>query len=419
MRTYMLFLDFSSAYNTVLHQELFRMLGEKSILTKGEIQLLRAIYARNTIELGAESFKPNVGVAQGSIISPYLFNIYSEELLLSLEQEGWRTQELYGFADDHLILNGTPRQLKMAIRLIKKWCDKFNITLNPSKSGIMEVPPKYKKAALEVGSSVDGIPVVDSYKYLGVWLDQRLSPQRHIDYLFGVKKKEKGKKGCKGKISFLVGALGQCFRNISFDYKANLWITFIRPLFLPLATLATIMTKSEKELVETKLRVSLRKFLGLPKHFRSDILLQVFPIDFCIWMEVENENNQLKWEARRLRTELEVSKHYKIDMNRHLPGAFGALLKSFTSICKVCRVPFYPEHLEEHGLKGVRIEEIYAELDRIKQNLEGPAELENTDEKKKKVRRAELMEAYKSYIETIQKDVNHVLIEYAEVFREE
>jgi len=67
------------------------------------VQLIKAIYSRLTIELGEESFQPNVGVAQGSLISPYLFNIYSEGLLEDLEKEGWRARDLYGFADDHII----------------------------------------------------------------------------------------------------------------------------------------------------------------------------------------------------------------------------------------------------------------------------------------------------------------------------
>ena len=51
---------------------------------------MRAIYSRNRIVLGDESFQPNVGnvgVVQGSIVSPYLFNIYAEDLLNDLHDE--------------------------------------------------------------------------------------------------------------------------------------------------------------------------------------------------------------------------------------------------------------------------------------------------------------------------------------------
>lgn len=70
------------------HARLFSVLEEKHILDSKEIQLLRAIYCRTSIELGNESLRPNVGVAQGSIISPYLFNVYAEDMLLALQADG-------------------------------------------------------------------------------------------------------------------------------------------------------------------------------------------------------------------------------------------------------------------------------------------------------------------------------------------
>ncbi len=265
---------------------------------------------------------------------------------------------------------------------------------------------------------MDGVPVVDAYKYLGVWLDQKLTPQKHLRYLFGEKSdEERGTKGTMGKINFLISTLGRCFPNISFDYRANLWVTFIRPLFLPLATLATIMTKSEKEMVQIKLRVSLRKFLGLPKNFRKDVLFQVFPIDFCEWMEVESEKNRLKWEARQLRAELETVKKYEIPIKRCLPAAFGKLLRSFTAMCKTCKKAFYPEHLEEHGLVGIRIEEMFGRMDFMKQSLEESANLSSIKQKGK-VRRATLLTEYTKYIESIQEKVDRILMNYAENFRE-
>jgi len=277
LRSYLLFLDFSSAYNTVIHQKLFEILINKSILSPSEVQLLMAIYSRNSIELGDQTFQPNVGLAQGSIISPFLFNVYSESLLTSLESNGWKAQDLYAFADDHLTVNDSLNKLRQAISLVQTWGADNNIKLNPSKSGIVEISPKYQRCALEIGAMFQGIPVVDSYKYLGVWIDQKLTPRKHIEYLFGTKN---GKK--KGKINFLTQCLSPSFKSISFDYGINLWLTFIKPLFLPLTTEASISTQTEKEEIQTKLRISLKKFLRLPKNFSTYILSQVFPLDWRI-----------------------------------------------------------------------------------------------------------------------------------------
>ena len=72
-RVYGLFIDFSNAYNTVLHTKLFKRL--QRVLNEDEIQFQKAIYSRLKIKLGSKSFKPNIGVAQGSVISPAMFSI--------------------------------------------------------------------------------------------------------------------------------------------------------------------------------------------------------------------------------------------------------------------------------------------------------------------------------------------------------
>jgi len=100
---YCLFLDFKSAYNTVPHCKLYEKL--QHVLRSDEIDLLKAIYSRMWITLGKERFQPNVGVAQGSVISPALFDIYAASLLEKMEAHGWGIDDLLGFADDHLFIN--------------------------------------------------------------------------------------------------------------------------------------------------------------------------------------------------------------------------------------------------------------------------------------------------------------------------
>lgn len=133
--TYGLFIDFSNAYNTILHTKLYERLH--GVLTEDEIQLIKALYSRQRIRLGKEEFTPNVGVAQGSIISPALFNIYSEDLYNALEEKAYiNFQDLLGYADDLLIICSSKHQLRQVINTIKEWSIVNNLGLNAKKSGV-------------------------------------------------------------------------------------------------------------------------------------------------------------------------------------------------------------------------------------------------------------------------------------------
>ena len=87
-----LFIDFSSAYNTVLHLKLY----EKQVLHNEEIELIKAIYSRFRIKLGGSEFTPNIGVAQGSVSSPTLYNIYCEDMYEKVNNRADVSREYVG-----------------------------------------------------------------------------------------------------------------------------------------------------------------------------------------------------------------------------------------------------------------------------------------------------------------------------------
>ena len=94
----------------------------------------------------------------------------------------------------------------------------------------------------------------------------------------------------------------------------------------------------------------------------------------------------------------------------YLPIEFNVLIKSFVAWCGTCCKPFYPEHLEEHGVKRVRIEEIFEDLSEIVEGLK--QKYPNG-----RVKRGEVMEKTSSHMRMLLADVNKVLMIYSYSFR--
>jgi len=146
-------------------------------------------------EISSLTYKVNVGVGQGSALSPILLALYLSPLLYILENHLKNLNipvSLISFVDDGLIISQNKSfdilnsQLFCSYNVLTRLLNKFSLTMEHTKTetfhfnrshGTFNPPP------LDL-SSIGG-PILcpkDSWKYLGFIFNQKLMFHQHIDF---------------------------------------------------------------------------------------------------------------------------------------------------------------------------------------------------------------------------------------------
>ena len=86
--------------------------------------------------MGVHDINAEMGLPQGSVLSPVLFNVYLEEALKSSAKlEAVRRRgDLLAFADDMLAMTDNQSELAMIIDELFKLEQQWNLRLNKKKS---------------------------------------------------------------------------------------------------------------------------------------------------------------------------------------------------------------------------------------------------------------------------------------------
>lgn len=382
-KAYALFLDFKSAYNTVLHSKLFKRL--RKIMTEDEIQLIKAIYSRQKISVNGCEFTPNCGVPQGSLISPGLFNIYVEPLYRRIEKEGVQIDDILAYADDLLIICTSIQQLRKVIATIKKWCRKNNIQLNEKKSGIVELIPRLGSHKLEYkeGDTIEGIPFTTKYKYLGTWISNKVTIDLQLEHI-------------KHKTNFLVTKLYPLLNDVSLSYRINLWKVFVRPLFDQLMHMYYAeRAKTNKIKAERLFKYTFKRFTLLTKRTPDRIIYQLSETNLEDRSALVTLVAEKKWCLRKGDV---FSRDNEIvfpppKSRLILPKEVQVFINLSRSICKCDHLSIMsPEHLKETHHENIpSYEQMFEELRQM-------VVYKNNNKSRRVIDRARSLELGKNYI---------------------
>ena len=132
------------------------------------------------------SFKVTRGCPQGGVLSPLLWCLVVDELIMKLNELGFYTQ---GYADDIAILvkgkfsNIVSDQMQAALDFVSLWCEGKGLSVNPLKTELaLFTRNRQLKGPLKrirmMGQEIDYSSQV---KYLGVIFNCKLNWNAHLE----------------------------------------------------------------------------------------------------------------------------------------------------------------------------------------------------------------------------------------------
>ena len=174
-------------------------------------RLIKDLYSKSNcaIKLGqyrTKKFKYSRGVRQGCILSPLLFNLYSNELPFSLNKtetsdslilpDGTKLNSLL-YADDLIILSRSKHGLQNCLNTLNHFCKSWKLDVNLKKTKVMIFQNKTRKLQNQ-NFYLDNrlVETTQEYTYLGVKLTstgnftaaKKQLSEKGLYALFGIRK---------------------------------------------------------------------------------------------------------------------------------------------------------------------------------------------------------------------------------------
>lgn len=193
MFSLVLYFDIKKAYDRVCRRQLLIKLNKLGLPSELWIYIKNLIFgnevsvvSRNAI---SKPYYPEEGVPQGGILSPLLWNIFFADI----DEIASDPCSKFAFADDLAVVFSGKSIDDLVIRAnsyVEKlclWGKENRCELSIAKSKHMIISPNSRHFQREIVVRVDEIyckiEQTRCYKYLGAWIDDRLSFDTWIDYI--------------------------------------------------------------------------------------------------------------------------------------------------------------------------------------------------------------------------------------------
>ena len=277
-----LFLDFASAFNTMVPDVLINKMLSLNIPTYLCLWTLNFLLDRRQYVKHSEGLSTckriNTGSPQGCVLSPILFVMYTNELTATHS-----SNILLKFADDTAIVGriagDDASEYHDDIGKTIRWCQDNQLHLNVRKTKEVVIDfRKSKKTVDDVTINGSIIEKVSHYKYLGVYVDDKLSLAHHAAEqkkimarrMYCVKTLRK-----IGVSRFLIQTAYNSFVGSVINYCSQVFLSLLsnkdRRIFLSVLKEAERMGLEDVSLVENKIKEraikSVQDIICDPRHY--------------------------------------------------------------------------------------------------------------------------------------------------------
>ena len=276
------FLDEAQAFDRVWHAGLLWKL--KRILPSSYYLILESYLSDRFFRVSqgqalSNFFPVRAGVPQGSILSPILYMIYTADL------PQHPSTVLASFADDKAILSTNEDPVTASLHLqehldsLQTWFRKWKIKVNPQKSVHITFTLR-KNSSPPVFLNNVPLPVADTVKYLGLYIDRRLTWNPHTR----LKRQEVNR-----RYGLLLRLLDNRSR-LTLDNKLLIYKTVLKPMWTYGLELWGSAKPTNIQRIQVLQSRILRKITNAPFYVSNHTLHQDLNIPFVHNLAVETYN---------------------------------------------------------------------------------------------------------------------------------
>ena len=253
------FVDFKKAFDRVWHAALWSTMKLYNI-NANLIKVIESLYSKATSAVYyngsiGEWFKTTVGVRQGCLLSPTLFNIFLERIMTDALEDhegsvsiGGRTITNLRFADDIDALAGKEEELVKLVNHLDKTSTTYGMEISAEKTKLMTNNTKGISSDIRIGGQK--LETVQSFKYLGSVVTDEGSKQEILS-----------------RIAQTIGALSKLKtiwkdKNIALSCKIRLMHSLVISIFLYACETWTLTAELERKIQAIEMRC-FRRLLGI------------------------------------------------------------------------------------------------------------------------------------------------------------